>query len=103
MAEHNGVEFRRRLNVGRRYPWRIVVLLLLLPQQCESAPRKKNANEEYLYNAMPREDSSPVIDYVPPPNNHTKNLSGGSELYHPSFLYSTTGPAAVARVVEFYA
>lgn len=102
MAEHNGDEWSRRRNEGRRYPWRIVALLLLLPLQCQGAQKGKS-NEEYLYNAMPREDSSPVIDYVPPPNNHTKNLSGENELYHPSFLYSTTGPAAIARVVEFYA
>jgi hypothetical protein len=102
MAEHNDDKWRRRRNECCRYSWRIVALLLLLPLQCQGA-KKKNANEEYLYNALPRQDSSPVIDYIPPPNNHTKNLSGGNELYHPSFLYSTTGPAAVARVVEFYA
>lgn len=52
---------------------------------------------------MPDGECSPIIEYIPPANNSTKNNFGGSELEQPNFLYSTTGPAAVARVVEFYA
>lgn len=63
----------------------------------------KHSGGDYLYNVMPPEDSTPIIDYIPPQDNYTKNNQGGSELEHPDFLYSTTGPAAVARVVEFYA
>ena len=80
--------------VGSGPQWRFW-FLLLLPLVA--------AKQEYLYNAMPEGESDPVIDYVPPVSNYTKNNFGGSELEQPSFLYSTTGPGAVARVVEFYA
>lgn len=62
-----------------------------------------SARSEYLYNIMPDKGYEPVVDYEPPEDESTKNNMGGSELEEPSFLYSTTGPGAVARVVEFYA
>ena len=106
MAEQYSNEPKQRRTPTQRYPWRIgrLLLVLLCPKHCQGgATQEKYAKEDYLYNSMLREDSLPVIDYVPPRNNQTKNLSGGSELYHPSFLYSTSGPALVPRVVEFYA
>ena len=77
----------------------LVLLLLLCAQQASG----KHSGSDYLYNAMPPVDSAPILDYIPPKDNYTKNNQGGSELERPDFLYSTTGPAAVARVVEFYA
>lgn len=68
-----------------------------------SSPLASAEEKKYLYRTMPEGDSIPVIDYVPPLNNLTKNNMGGSEKEQPSFLYSTSGPGSVARVVEFYA
>ena len=78
------------------------VLPLLILLLCAEVSAKHSGGD-YLYNAMSPEDSTPIIDYIPPKDNYTKNSHGESELEHPDFLYSTIGPAAVARVVEFYA
>ena len=78
--------------------WGFQGLLLLLQLLLAAA-----ADKEFLYRVMEDGASIPVIDYVPPKTNSTKNNFGGSELEQPNFLYSKTGPGAVARVVEFYA
>jgi len=79
----------------------MLVLLLISSNLYPSHARATGKN--YLYNEMPPGDATPIIEYISPKDNYTKNNQGGSALEYPDFLYSTTGPAAVARVVEFYA
>lgn len=84
----------------------LILLLLLLPQDVHAAkhPIKDGHKNkaDYLYKVMPEEDYMPIIEYTPPVDNSTINELGKPELMSPSFLYSHTGKAAVARIVEFY-
>ena len=62
-------------------------------------PILSNAAADYLYSTLPFEESDPIVEFEPPPENTVYNSKGKDAALRPDFLYSTQESH---RVVLFY-